>query len=66
MTQIQKDAVEKIMALRKLTTETGCITSRTQNRLLQQLSDDDLAIVARELAQQQNSAEKPVRRYSAA
>ena len=52
VTNVQKEAIEKVQALRKLTRETGCLTSRTQSKILQQLSDEDMVIVARELARQ--------------
>ena len=35
-----------IQALRDLTTETGTITTRSQNNILRMLSDDDLTRVA--------------------
>jgi hypothetical protein len=53
MTPIQKEAVEQIKALRKLTTETGTRTTRSQNQILQSLSDADLTLVALELQRQQ-------------
>jgi hypothetical protein len=40
------DAVSKIRALRKLTQETGTITRRAQNAVLQALSPSDLGEVA--------------------
>jgi hypothetical protein len=46
MTDVQKSAVEKIQALRKLTNETGFRTTRSQNELLASLSANDLAVVA--------------------
>ena len=39
-----------IVALRQLTEETGTHTTRTQNHILQSLSDTELAEVARVLA----------------
>ena len=38
--------VEKILALRDLTRETGTITTRSQNNILQSLPDDVLAEVS--------------------
>lgn len=39
-------AFQKILALRDLTEQTGTITRRTQNQVLQSLPNDVLAIVA--------------------
>jgi len=47
-----KEAVEKILALRKLSRESGCITTRTQSKILQLLSEDELTAVAQCLAKQ--------------
>jgi hypothetical protein len=49
---VAKEAVEKIIALRKLSRESGCITTRTQSKILQTLSEADLTIVAQLLAAQ--------------
>jgi hypothetical protein len=48
-----KEAVTLIVALRDLTAETGTKTIRSQNRILQSLSDDDLIRVAAELKHRQ-------------
>ena len=50
-----QDAVSKINALRKLSRESGCITTRTQSRILQLLSEDELTAVAEILAQSEGS-----------
>lgn len=47
-----QDAISKINALRKLSRETGCITTRTQNKILQLLTDDEMSAVASVLASQ--------------
>jgi cytochrome c553 len=52
-----QDAISKINALRKLSRETGCITTRTQNKILQLLTDDEMTAVAQIL-----SAQSEVRR----
>jgi hypothetical protein len=45
------EAVERILALRELTNQTGCITKRSQNELLASLPGDVLAEVAVKLSQ---------------
>jgi hypothetical protein len=50
-----QDAVSKINALRKLSRESGCITTRTQSKILQLLSEDELTAVAEILAQSEGS-----------
>lgn len=45
-----QEVVSQIKALRKLTAQQGIVTKRTQNTLLASLRDDELAIVAVELA----------------
>jgi len=40
------EAVERILPLRQLTAETGCVTRRTQSELLASLPGDVLAEVA--------------------
>lgn len=47
-----QDAVSKINALRKLTRESGCITTRTQSKILQALTPDELTAAAEILASQ--------------
>lgn len=49
-------AVSKILALRKLSRESGCITTRTQSKILQLLTEDELTAVAEILAQQPSEA----------
>jgi hypothetical protein len=45
-----QDAVSKIIALRKLTQESGCITKNTQSAILRALTPDELTAVAEILA----------------
>ncbi|HKF05418.1 MAG TPA: hypothetical protein VKB49_24075 [Candidatus Sulfotelmatobacter sp.] len=45
------EAVEKILALRQLTTDTGCVTRRSQSELLASLPGDVLTEVALKLRQ---------------
>jgi hypothetical protein len=40
------EVVERIIALRDLTADTGTITKRSQGRILQTLTDDEMAAVA--------------------
>jgi cytochrome c553 len=47
-----QDAVSKINALRKLTRDSGCITTRTQSKILQALTPDEMTAVAEILAAQ--------------
>lgn len=47
-----QEAVSKINALRKLTRASGCITTRTQSKILQALTPDVLTAVAEILALQ--------------
>ena len=47
-----QEAVEKILALRKLTRESGCITTRTQSMILRALTDEEMIAAAEILAQQ--------------
>ena len=51
-TEVVQDAISKINALRKLTTDTGCITRRTQSLILGSLTPDELNAVAEVLALQ--------------
>jgi hypothetical protein len=51
-TSVVQDAVSKIHALRKLSRESGCITTRTQSKILQALNPDELIATAEILAQQ--------------
>lgn len=51
-TSAVQEAVSKINALRTLSRETGCITTRTQNKILQLLTDDEMTAVASILASQ--------------
>jgi len=41
-----RDALRTVIALRKLTEDTGTRTTRAQNEILQSLSDEDLATLA--------------------
>jgi hypothetical protein len=45
-----QDAVSKINALRKLSRESGCITTRTQSKILQLLTEAEMTAVAEILA----------------
>ncbi len=45
-----QEAVSKINALRKLTLETGTITKRSQSKVLQALTDEEMTVVAELLA----------------
>jgi hypothetical protein len=47
-----QDVVSKINALRKLTRESGFITTRTQGQILQSLQPDEMTAVAEILAAQ--------------
>ncbi len=51
-TAVVQNAVSKILALRKLARESGCITTRTQSKILQALSEHELTAVAEILAKQ--------------
>jgi hypothetical protein len=51
-----QEAVKKILALRELTRECGCITTRTQSKILQGLTPDELVEAAEILATAGNSA----------
>jgi hypothetical protein len=53
-----EEVVERILALRALTKETGCITRRTQNELLASLPGDVLAEVAVKLNQRKEGHER--------
>ena len=48
-----QDAISKINALRRLSRESGCITTRTQSKILQTLSEAEMTAVAEILAQQE-------------
>lgn len=52
LTPAQQQAYTTILNLRKLTAETGTITRRSQNDILQALNSEDLGAVANALAQQ--------------
>jgi uncharacterized protein (UPF0218 family) len=41
-----QEAVSKINALRKITSDTGTITRRAQSKVLQALTDEEMTIVA--------------------
>jgi len=49
------EAVERVIALRKLTEDTGCITRRAQSELLAALPHDVLAEVAVRVQKQTNT-----------
>ena len=51
LTPSQRDAFTTILNLRKLTRETGTITTRAQNDVLRALNSTDLAAVANALAE---------------
>jgi len=51
-TSVVQEAVSKINALRKLTRESGCITTRTQSMILRALTPDEMIAVAEILALQ--------------
>lgn len=51
MTEHQKEAYLKIRALKQLATENGMSTRKSQNAVLQQLNELDLAVVASALHQ---------------
>jgi len=42
----QKDVLDHVRALTQLTRETGCITARSQSRLLATLNDQELTEVS--------------------
>jgi cytochrome c553 len=47
-----QDVISKINALRKLSRESGCITTRTQSKILQALNEAEMTAVAEILAAQ--------------
>jgi hypothetical protein len=47
-----QDVISKINALRRLSRESGCITTRTQSKILQALSEAEMTAVAEILAAQ--------------
>ncbi len=50
MTEAVQNAVMKVLALRRITIETGTITKRTQSKILQALTEEELTAVAEILA----------------
>ena len=52
LTPNQQHALITILNLRKLTKETGTISTRAQNDVLRKLSSEDLAVIANALALQ--------------
>jgi hypothetical protein len=46
-------ALTKVLALRKVTFETNTVTRRSQNQVLQSLSDTDMIMVSTALAEHQ-------------
>jgi hypothetical protein len=55
LTPSQRDALKQVLALRRLSSQLGIRTTRTQNSILQALSDSDLIAVANVLAQMEQS-----------
>jgi hypothetical protein len=55
MTATQHEVLEQILALRRVTHETGTQTRRSQNHILQSLADADLIAIAAELARHQEA-----------
>jgi hypothetical protein len=53
MTPTADTALKQVLALRKVTFETNTQTRRSQGRILQNLSDDDLTRVSTALADHQ-------------
>jgi hypothetical protein len=53
MTSSAEAALKQVLALRKVTYETNTQTRRSQGRILQTLSDDDLTRVSTALADHQ-------------
>ena len=51
LTTIQQAALEKITALLTIEAETGTITKRARNNIMQRLDPDDLAAIAPEIIQ---------------
>lgn len=52
LTKPQQNALDTILNLRRLTKETGTITTRAQNDVLRALDSRDIAAVANALAKQ--------------
>ncbi len=55
MTSTADTALKQVLALRKVTFETNTQTRRSQGRILQNLSDDDLTAVSTALADHQQA-----------
>jgi hypothetical protein len=55
----QEQALNTILNLRKLTRETGTISTRAQNSVLRTLNDLDLAAVANALATEDDNKSNP-------
>ena len=49
----QKDVLDHVLALRQVTRETGCVTARSQSRLLATLNDQELTEVSYILAKKE-------------
>lgn len=49
MTNQAEKALKQLLALRKLTKETSTVTRRSQNQILQSLTDADLIVVSEKL-----------------
>jgi len=53
MTKTAEAALSKVLALRRVTFETNTVTRRSQNQVLQSLSDTDMIAVSTALAEHQ-------------
>jgi hypothetical protein len=53
MSTTAEAALNKVLALRKVTFETNTVTRRSQNQVLQSLSDTDMIAVSTALAEHQ-------------
>ncbi len=58
MTEAQKEAFNKVIALRNLADDTKISTTRSQGAVLKKLNEDDLAIVALHLEEWANNREE--------
>jgi hypothetical protein len=52
-TKTAEAALAKVLALRRVTFETNTVTRRSQNQVLQSLSDTDMILVSTALAEHQ-------------
>ncbi len=53
MTKTAEGALTRVLALRRVTFETNTQTRRSQGKILQTLTDDDLTVVSTALAEHQ-------------